>query len=455
MSRVTFCVPNHLVIYDQILDTNTISHYIPKKYKGVDSNQIHVFLYGTLVDCIDKQIKDYNCIKRFDVDPIIIEQTVPKILFVSEEELSEPIVNYLLKHNIDRACWMIDHHHIDCRNSFRYYGSDKPLSLAGYTLHTPGCDSEKCDLITYISGYERLLYSHDSRQREYNFKFMDYNNPCFFGDVFTVHPMLDKNMIMKIYQPEPYSHKSKEIENSFKSMDLDLYCVIIKYYQNMSKELEFIKLFDDENDDDCTIPLLVDKTIDYFEYRYAVSHKLIGSIQFSRLIINFPNDVSDIIYRYVDFESKEPQPIDPVSFPMICSKQKILEIYLEQYISKYHVMNLTPIDLDLWFGVSGYPPGENTRRQEVIRIQNNEDFVLNYCCKNKKDLLERTFGCEYGYVVSQKLITSAQFYELLSIPQSISDLIYIYVDFESREPNIFDIVEKDLSMRNNVSEEEN
>jgi len=109
-------------------------------------------------------------------------------------------------------------------------------------------------------------------------------------------------------------------------------------------------------------------------------------------MINFPIDISDIIYGYADIESKEPSRIDELCLPVICSKQKILERYLDQYnLKNKSKSELKHIDLDLWSA---------KHCREVNKVLNDDDFVLDGFCENK-NFCDPEFG-EYQYVVSKK-----------------------------------------------------
>jgi len=375
--------------------------------------------------------------------------TIKKL--VSKEELSEPIVNFLIKHNINRACWTINDDVVDVKKIFNYYGHNS-LTFCGSKLHISKCDTENCDLVTYVGFYDGVSRSDYSRRIECNFKFIDYNNPIYFGNSFKTFQMTSKNDVFKIYSVDQYMDKKTKL----RSQDVDIYCIAIKNYQNRLKEIDFIKLPDSDSDSnsnsnecgsntDNNINVAnFDKPSEDFhgisllscEYKYAVSNKLVSSVRFNEFVIKLPMCISDIIYEYANIESKEPSRIDNLTLPLICSKQKFLEMYLEKYISINQ--QIDRIDLDLWFG--RYNDFE--QKTEIIKIQNNDDFILYFFCKNGKKLCDQKHFDEYGYLISKKIITSQEFNKLLNFSSYISNLIYVYVDFESRKPTLFEIIEK-------------
>jgi len=160
---------------------------------------------------------------------------------VSNEELDDPIVNFLNKHNMQRACWMIDDMIVDVKNNFRYYAY-KPLKFIGSFHHVPDCNIKNCDLITFCVTDPQHKYIYKARFSEYKFKFIDYNNPIYFGDTFKIFRTIDKNNVLKTY---PIKHHADKNNVKTRSCDVDLYCVVVKCYQNLLKEIDSMVVMTD------------------------------------------------------------------------------------------------------------------------------------------------------------------------------------------------------------------
>src|SRR6185295_9640860 len=94
---------------------------------------------------------------------LIVKTKKTERRYLTESELSEPIVNYFLKNNIKRSCWHLTEDPSDCykgtdsnskqidikKNFLEIYTSNHHvrIELFGYTRHKE-CDVKKCDLIT-------------------------------------------------------------------------------------------------------------------------------------------------------------------------------------------------------------------------------------------------------------------------------------------------------------------
>ena len=124
--------------------------------------------------------------------------------------------------------------------------------------------------------------------------------------------------------------------------------------------------------------------------------------------------------------------------PMISNKEDILKYFLNTLRSKSNIYNnLKSLDLDLYYVMEcddGYFVGL-CYIKNVIKINDqNNDLPLGYLHGTGYQHDNWEIKC----VISCKQITSENFHDLIlphSIPETISNIIYSYVDFASKRPS--------------------
>lgn len=81
---------------------------------------------------------------------IIIKKWNIKKMQVTDNELNEPMVMYLIRNNIPRSCFQITTNgHVDVNKPFINY-LNKENKLEFYPHHITGCAGTNCDLVKII-----------------------------------------------------------------------------------------------------------------------------------------------------------------------------------------------------------------------------------------------------------------------------------------------------------------
>lgn len=114
--------------------------------------------------------QNYDEYKKSNSNTIKIDEIyLIKTEELRESEIKQPIIDYLLKHDIRLACWVCDGKPIDVwKECF-----DLEKNIISYDNHVyKVCDKNKCDLITYRNddriGPRKIL--RYERHNEYKFK---------------------------------------------------------------------------------------------------------------------------------------------------------------------------------------------------------------------------------------------------------------------------------------------
>ncbi len=103
----------------------------------------------------------------------------------------------------------------------------------------------------------------------------------------------------------------------------------------------------------------------------------------------------------------------------------------------YH--SIKPCELDIYC-VTQITHTDTKSEESVGRMNQNDNYVLDFFETNK-EILSENIGCtEHVYVFVPKSIRLNDFYQTTKyLPIELLDIIYMYVDFESVEPNVSDI----------------
>lgn len=252
---------------------------------------------------------------------ILIQVSI--IGYISEDTFDLPIVYYLNKNNIMRACWKLQSNinpdmFVDVKQTFSHYNNfiknrnsdNKIIEFVGHLdgfnntsndyIHQKNCDKYRCDIITCYSknfcsttwnrnDTHECVFLHEKYERKISLYF-----PTF----------CDKLTIINTFIL--YNKMNEKIDVKF--TDLDLYFVVLgktdqKYVKVFSQKIthcnDFVTTFCCDNEG-WFDKLIVNKSI-YF----AIVSKKITSSQFNDYM-NFPTSVLNIIHQYVDFQCKLP-----------------------------------------------------------------------------------------------------------------------------------------------------
>jgi hypothetical protein len=245
---------------------------------------------------------------------------------ISDIECNEPIVDYLNHHDLLRACWFVndqsvddqsvDGQFVDVKKSFSHYNCNGQIIFNGYLTHQKGCDINMCDLVTiWIHGDTE--YAMKARHNLYNIRTnINMQATSEFASIVQKYslrlPLISnrQTMIETFIQHRTDNHQTDD-RIKLKSIDLTLYHVRWKY--NYKKDYFVSNI----NDNDpivfgfcCKNKNRIDDD-QIIHHKYMITYRLILSKDFSELFtFMLPVVLSDIIYEYVDFESKKPMLID-------------------------------------------------------------------------------------------------------------------------------------------------
>ncbi len=346
MTIITFIIVetiNHVIYDDYHLTIDEALYKSLPRIKTIPkTSKINVYLKDErkLID-VDKKISDYVQIDNENENNNFSKQYVEIIIEINnfvthklcDRELNEPIINYLINNNIQRACWSMlvkdKLVNVNVKNTFNNYDTS---SFIGYKNHLE-CNINDCDLITYECESKKL------------------------------------------------------------------------YFQNNKKNI------------------VIDSRFGSYEFKFIILQK---NYKYDKLL----------------------------SMPIICNKNTILEKFLKGFNANY-IQNIRTIDLELYWAIKKYEKSlddiylsygrshdNKIIYQNVIKVKIDDDFVLDYYCKNDEIFVDSKFEYLKKYVIMCRPITSQQLYDMLPpILAFISDIIYIYANFENKIPTISDVFE--------------
>ncbi len=134
-----------------------------------------------------------------------------------------------------------------------------------------------------------------------------------------------------------------------------------------------------------------------------------------------------------------------IDIPEICDKNRIINECVDNiYMLPQEYNHLRFIDFDLYYVMKHKKFDRKTNKEiineQVTKIIDNDEFVTKFFCKNNDNIIDITYDMEFKYVIVCKNILSTEFQKLLEIPRILSDIIYTYIDFESVEPIVSEIL---------------
>lgn len=234
---------------------------------------------------------------------ITIKKYLIQVKELSDEAMNQPIIDYFLANDINRACWSICKKSIDINNTFNHYDT---RDFIGHNEHHKKCNIGTCDLIACISDYDS--YTLNSRYGLFNSMFLT-DNEKIFRQRF---PLIcnKQSMINTFLRTIDYNELDKKIQNPIKSSELEIFCACqitrISHTNNIITENSIKKMLDGENyvlDFFRKNETALDEETGHEEYMYVFVLKSIRSNDFNSLLVNIlPVVLLDIIYLYVDSE---------------------------------------------------------------------------------------------------------------------------------------------------------
>jgi len=240
---------------------------------------------------------------------------------ISENNINCPIRDHLNDFDIIRACWKSSTGNcIDVNKPFFHDISDLPFDpinelvtkqkiyLIGYMCaHQEGCDIQKCDLISCYSCYYKITH-RISYSRHCTFDFIFFHEGIMNKLLLSLPAVCDKLSIIKTFTLD------KDIVYlNMKLIDLDLYCITLRNNYKIDLVYDVMEVTTDDNfvvEYCCENGKRFPESFPTGIKIYAIIPKIITSRQLNQyLLLSTPADVSDIIYEYVDFESRMPEKI--------------------------------------------------------------------------------------------------------------------------------------------------
>lgn len=116
-----------------------------------------------------------------------------------------------------------------------------------------------------------------------------------------------------------------------------------------------------------------------------------------------------------------------LSLPSICNKDTIIKTFLKKMTDENKYIRI--IDLNLYCRKTPMRTGRR-HLEKAEKIIKEDNFILSYCCDNDDIVSDK----KIEYFIVSKMILPKDFYNLLSVPVSLCDIIYEYVDFDSMSP---------------------
>ena len=345
MTKISFIFKDHrgsLIEYESWKSSSTTIRGCIDSYNNwiwmnpkkdvYSSIKIKIYVENKLIDNLDQTFLDLITANKQLLDNpkspkygygrskghilITIKRILTIIKNLTDDEMDKPIINFLLTNDISRACWLVEGKSIDINNSFNQYNLSN--EYIGYNRHKPNCDINKCDLIVCSSSHSGIFYTMIDRSTVYDSMFLinDKNDPLMnnFFDLIRLPLLCNKQTIIKKFLEDAalyYQHSKEVFYKSLKPIEIDVYFAsrdtsednivedsIERITNNNNYVLEFFKR-NENGIDDCW---------GHQNKKYVFVLKSFRSNDFNALLINtLPiDDLLDIIYDYVDFESIEP-----------------------------------------------------------------------------------------------------------------------------------------------------
>ncbi len=118
--------------------------------------------------------------------------------------------------------------------------------------------------------------------------------------------------------------------------------------------------------------------------------------------------------------------------PRICNYKTILK----QFMTECDFFDIDAKEILKKYRLHDFDFFQITKEDDKYHIEKNifeYDFVVKYHIKNCREIFDNAPYIEYEDVISCKCITSCEFQKLVPLINILSDLIYMYVDFDSIE----------------------
>jgi hypothetical protein len=280
---------------------------------------------------------------------------------MTDEEMNQPIVDFFLKNDIDRACWVVDNESIDVKNTFNHYNADKYI---GHMYHYDSCDVNKCDLVTCVEEYDGAFFAlserfcfHESMLFVDGVDFLkDKYFDCYFSMI-RLPLICSEQTIIKYFlrhlekfiirRPD---NKKKSAISDFKLAELDVYCfshitkldnTTIDSMQRIIDNDDYVLDYFEKN------KKIISHSQEYNDLIYIFALKSFRLNDLYLLLNQLSTNLSDIIYDYADFESIIP----PVS--------KIFDCHIDNISSKFdeNVSNCDDaVDRSVCWNIAGQVP---------------------------------------------------------------------------------------------------
>ena len=245
------------------------------------------------VETVSIDVLNHDC-KKCDKFIMVNETYIMKTEELTEREMKRPVIDYLIKHNIIRACWTCDGKPFDVWEE--YFDLEK--EIIGYNKHQDKvCGKNNCDLITYqiYDNFFRLLpIEITNRNEKYKFKYDDtefeMEVPLICKKTTVIETFLKKQSIknLLVYDLDLYyvGYKSTKISDSDK--------FIVKNFVRIGNSHTVYRSYG----------------IEVAREIYVIVRKNVTSCELYEHLNQIPKLISDIIFTYVDFNSNSPRSDD-------------------------------------------------------------------------------------------------------------------------------------------------
>lgn len=267
-------------------------------------------------DQIDWKFADFNIkMTYFPYIHVRIDSWDTRREEITDDEINEPVIQYLIKNEIDRGCWTWIRDGfcecIDIKKPFINYINENKLEFFSNIQHVKHCSGVNCDLIDMsLSPSDRSTYRNECfvpmkiNQRTSEYKIWVQTNDLNNGEytiLLRLPVICDSGTIMRLIFQHIKSNQYNK--NHLKFIDHSLYYVKRKYLEKEDDVFDFLIKCD----------AVGDHILDYFcknghwipsdisLVRLVFAHRLIISDDFNKLI-DIPSSLSDIIYEYADFD---------------------------------------------------------------------------------------------------------------------------------------------------------
>jgi len=280
------------IIFDDYIDVYRKYKVFYDDYKHETTTNIYV--KNILVEATNEKISTFieKNFGKTDYTDIIIEKRVKIVHELTNEELLEPIVTYLIDNDICRCCWIINGLNVNIKKKFSDYDGTEYLGF----LDHHNCNISHCDLVTYCVGKSRIIITQNLRCEHYEVEYISHNKKS-ETNLLRLPVISNKKKILEIFICElNYFDESSEL----RTIDLDLYHVVTT---NTKKEISRIN-----TNDDFVLNFFCKNKHGLFKsmydnhHKYVVVCKYITTSQLNEYVF-LPRDILDIVYTYADFEN--------------------------------------------------------------------------------------------------------------------------------------------------------